>query len=59
MDTDADIIRKIVANIRFIHQRLRSLAKDIASLHTEQRAINRDLGKIKAQLDRLSNADDI
>lgn len=55
MDGDTTIIAKIVANIRFINQKIKSLAKDIASVKAEQRIINRNLDEIKARLDRLEN----
>ena len=55
MDNDTALLSKVVANIRFIHQKITSIAKDIAALRAEQRVINRTLDDIKDRLDRLEN----
>jgi archaellum component FlaC len=55
MDTDRELLTKVVANIRFMHQKINNIVKEITSVRAEIRLINKQITAINERLDKLEN----
>ena len=55
MDTDRELLAKVVANIRFMHQKINNIVKEVTSIRSEIRSINKQLKTINERLDKLEN----
>jgi phage shock protein A len=45
--TDTELLKRVVTNIRFLHQKLQSLAKSLAETRTEVRTLRERIEKLE------------